>query len=129
MSGAPVEFLGREAQAGNKRSVRHGARSEQAIIPVREERARELRERYPDLDDLRLALLADRLARIQVASAWLDAKGTVVRDRNGRVYDVADRIEKWSSKAERILAELAAERASRGPRDITAQLAEVEDDG
>jgi hypothetical protein len=70
----------------------------------------ELSADYPQLDPRRLALLADRLARIGLARAWLDNQGSIVRDEDGRVFDVVDRLEKWSNRAESILADLEAER-------------------
>ena len=103
-------------QTGNQAAVTHGARSELRLAPVRSEMDVELAADFPHLDDRRRALLADRLARIALARTWLDDRG-VVRDDEGRVFDVADKVEKWSNRAEALLAELERERrdASRPP--------------
>jgi hypothetical protein len=94
---------------GNGAAVKHGARAELLLAPLREAHALALRRDYASLDERRLAILADRLARMDNARAWLDAQGTVVRDELGRVFDVVDRLESWGRRAEAILAELEAE--------------------
>jgi hypothetical protein len=66
------------------------------------------------LDSLRLAILADRLARIDVASTWLDQRGTVVRGKRGEVYDIAVHVERWATRVEQVLGEL--EREAHGER-------------
>jgi hypothetical protein len=116
------------AEKGNTRAVKHLGRSDLAIIPVREERARVLRAQFPQLDDLRLALLADRLARIAVASAWLDQQENgVVRDKRGNVFDVADKVEAWSRAAEKILAEIEAESRGAKKLDLASLMSALED--
>jgi hypothetical protein len=103
------------AGAGNGRAVSSGVHSQAKLAPVRERYARDLRERYPSLDDLRLAMLADRLARIELATTWLDGKGTIFRNRrSGLVFDVVDRLERWASRVEQIVADL--EREQHGER-------------
>ncbi len=72
------------AEVGNERSLVHGTRSERKLAPVRERHARELRERYPGLDDYRLAILASRLAKIELATAWLRPAGHCRPDPQGR---------------------------------------------
>jgi len=106
----------------NRRAVSHGATSELTLAPLREAAARELRQDYPHLDGRRLAILADRLARLESARLWLDAQGGVVRSRQGDVFAVVDRIEKWSNTAEQRLAEAEAE--ARAPRPAEEILAE-----
>jgi transposase len=113
---------------GNTRRLVHGAHSERALAPCRERHARELRHDFPDLDGRRLALLADRLARIEVASRWLDGQDTIVLD-DGRVLDAADRVEKWSSRAEGVLAALHAECAPDPRQAFADYMAERYGDG
>lgn len=103
------------AEPGNRRALTNGAHSEQTLAPVRLRHAADLRRDFPDLDDRRLALLADRLARIEVAIAWLDEQGGIVRDKHGNPYPIADRIEKWSTRAETVLQGIAAERSAPVP--------------
>jgi transcriptional regulator with XRE-family HTH domain len=97
------------AEEGNTRAMTHGAHSERHIAPLREKHAAELRVSYPRLDDRRLVLLADRLARIEAVSAWLDAQEGIVRDHNGEVYAVVKELERWTSRAEQVLADVEAE--------------------
>ena len=112
---------------GNTAALKSGATSELALAPLRVELAASLSVDYPNLDPRRQALLADRLARIALARQWLDEQGRIVRDEQGRVFDVCDRLEKWSSRAESILAELEAERRETSrPRDLAAELAALE---
>ncbi len=85
-----------------------GVHSEHTVAPLRVEMDAELARDYPGLDERRRALLADRLARVALARAWVDDRG-IVRDEQGRVFDVVDRLEKWSNRAESILAELEGE--------------------
>lgn len=97
------------AEPGNSRAVTHGATSERRLAPVRERQVGELRASYPRLDDRRLVLLADRLARIEVASEWLDRQAGIVRNADGEVYAVVKEVERWSARAEQVIAEVEAE--------------------
>lgn len=97
------------AEAGNTRAITHGVNSERRIAPLREKHVAELRVSYPRLDGRRLVLLADRLARIEAASAWLDSQEGIVRDENGEVFAVVKELERWTSRAEQVLAEVEAE--------------------
>jgi transposase-like protein len=95
---------------GNTYSLTHGVDSERKLAPLREAHAQALRRDYDFLDDRRLALLADRLARADAARAWLDLQGGVVRDHKGEVFPVVDRLEKWVTQAEKAIGELEAEK-------------------
>lgn len=97
------------AEEGNSRAMTHGVYSERRVAPLREKHVAELRRDYPRLDGRRLTLLADRLARIEAASAWLDQQDGLVRDENGEIYAVVKALETWSTRAEVLLAEVEAE--------------------
>jgi DNA-binding transcriptional MerR regulator len=103
--GQPVAGAG----PGNLRAMIHGAHSEKRVAPLREKHVAALANDYPRLDDRRRTLLADRLARIEAASAWLDDQESLVRDENGEVYSVVKAVETWSTRAEQLLAEIEAE--------------------
>lgn len=108
------------APPGHTRSLKHGVNSERKLAPLRDAFAAELRTRFPLADELRIALAADRLARWRCAVTWLDAQPNgVVRNRKGEVFDVADRLEKWSNRAEQVLTEL--EQETRGASVSVAQ--------
>lgn len=82
----------------------HNAQAEGALAPLREHHARELACDFPDLDDRRRAILADKLARIECAAGWLDTQGTVVADPvRGETFPVVDRLESWTNVAWRLL--------------------------
>ena len=74
------------APKGNTRAVKHGAKTEQLVAPRREAHMIRLRDDYPHLDDRRLALMADRLARIDLATAWLEKQKSLVHNKEGDVY-------------------------------------------
>jgi hypothetical protein len=101
----------------------HGTNSETFLAPLRSRLTVELHDDFPWLDDRRLALLADLLARIELGSRWLDAKGTVVRNRSGDAYPIAMLVEKWSARADALLRELHAEKARRQAADADVELA------
>jgi hypothetical protein len=82
----------------------------------RQKHALELTQSYPELDQRRVAILADRLARLESAWAWLDGQGSVVRDGEGEVFPVAGRLEKWAVVAELRLAEAEGEHKRQGRR-------------
>ncbi|MFA9269965.1 MAG: hypothetical protein ACEQSX_04290 [Baekduiaceae bacterium] len=110
---------GNPAPQGNTRRLVHGGRtrSEQTLEPLRTEMAVGLRRDYPGLDDRRLAILADRLARMESARRWLDGQDGVVRGKDGEPFPVVALIETWGRQAEKILAELEAERRKGGKYD------------
>lgn len=105
---------GNPAPHGNTRRLTHGTRSERRLEPLRIEMAAGLRCDYPDLDDRRLAILADRLARMESGRRWLDAQDGVVRNAKGEPWPVVALIETWARQAEQILADLERERRSSG---------------
>lgn len=115
------------APRNNVRALSHGVNSERMIAPVRAEHAAELARRYPWIDDGRRALQAQRLAQIDLAATWIDGKGGVVRDDEGRVFDVADRLANWLGGAERWYARAEEERREIRRSDVLdAVLAEAE---
>lgn len=103
----------------------HGARHELSVAPVRELHYRALLDDYPELDVRRAALLADRLARIELARAWLDRQDGVVRNDDGDVFGVVPHLEKWATRAEQILRDLEEERAARADAGSLGRLAEA----
>ena len=116
-------------EAGNAANLRHGTRSERRIAPVRERHARDLAERYPWIDPARIALQAQRLAQIDLASAWLDEQGTVVRDSEGSVFDVADKLARWLVQAEQWFDRAEGERREQGRYDALADFMSDDDEG
>jgi len=88
-----------------------------------------LAARYPAIDPSRRALQAQRLAQIDLASRWIDEQGTVVRDDEGRVFDVADKLARWLCQAEAWFERAEAERREAGRFDAIADFLEGADDG
>lgn len=54
----------------NTRAVKHDASSELTLAPVYAKHAGVLKERYHPLDGVRLALLANLFARIELSTTW-----------------------------------------------------------
>jgi transposase len=88
------------AAPGNERAVKSGVYSERRIAPCRERHARDLAERYPDLDPGRRCTEAQRRAMIELASDWIDDRGTVVHGE-GRTFDIAVKLAGWLTSSER----------------------------
>jgi hypothetical protein len=111
---------------GNTRAVVHGATGKRSIAEPLQRHREELRRDYPALDDRRLALLAEPLARIEVAVAWLEAQDGL-HDDKGRLYAVIDRLESWTTTAWKRLTDVEREaRESKGaPADINTYLAQT----
>ncbi len=115
------------APKGNTRAVKHGAKTEQLVAPRREAHMIRLRDDYPHLDDRRLALLADRLARIDLATAWLEKQKSLVHNKQGDVYRVAELVEKWAARAEAVLAEAEKERNKPRRVDLAQEMSALEE--
>ena len=116
--------------------MKAGVRSQRKLAPVREKHARDLRSKYPSLDGVRLALLSNLFAKIDLGNAWLDKQGGVVRDKHGEVYAVAKEVDKWEQRADRLIRELEEERRGAKPvPNLADEMAaldapdEPEDDG
>jgi hypothetical protein len=108
---------------GNQRAATAGgATGEFAVAPLRHKHAEELLQDFPWIDGRRRAILADRLARIEAAIAWLDRQGGVVRNREGEVYPVVDRVDRWGSRVEKLLRELDEEGRALGRSRLPDQL-------
>jgi hypothetical protein len=89
----------------------HGAYGGPRLAELRNTHDVELAASYPALDDRRRRLLADRLARVELAAAWLDDNGLMRRGQRGDVHPVVVHLERWASRAEDVLQ--AAEQAQR----------------
>jgi hypothetical protein len=122
-----VESAGRgvvpnRAESGNERAMVHGVYSERRISPVREQHVLDLAERFPGFDRARIALQAQRLAQIDLGSAWLDQQGGVVRSEHGQVFDIADKVLRWAAQAEAWFERAEAERREHGKHDALAEV-------
>lgn len=99
------------------------------MAPARERHMKALRADYPSLDNRRLALLADRLARIDLASAWLDKQRGIVHTEDGGVFLIAKEVEKWASRAEVLLERAEAERRAKPRRDLAMEMSAMGEGG
>jgi hypothetical protein len=99
-------------EKGHELSIKSGTRSERKIAPLRETHSKWLSERYPDIDPSRRLLQAQRLAQIDLAAAWVDEKG-IVRNAQGQVYDVCDKLSRWLCQAENWFQQAEAETRER----------------
>jgi hypothetical protein len=118
------------AEPGNTRGVTHGTRSEKKLDPARRQFAEEVRRRYPDLDDFRLALLADRLAKIQLGNNWLDRQANgPIRTRKGDVFAIVKQIDGWSASVEKTIRDLEREKGGGGKSLAELMSAAIEEAG
>jgi hypothetical protein len=115
------------APKGNMRNLKHGARTPQLVAPRREQHLAVLRADYPHLDERRLALMADRLARIDLATAWIEKQKSLVYDKQGNVFQVAREVEKWAARAEQVLAEAEKEGRKAHRVDLATEMSELEE--
>lgn len=110
LRGASPNPDGRARQLANLQRGREGlhrAYSPKHLAPLQEKHDAELAQDYPNLDRRRRALLADRLARVELASAWTREHGITPMTRGKRhaeAYPIVDRLERWASRAEDMLA-------------------------
>lgn len=115
-------------EPGNQRATTHGAHAEVVLAPLRTRFLSEVVQvRWPWLDAIRSDLAADLMARIEAARKWVDLNG-IVRDHNGNVPDVVDRLDKWSGRLDKLITELEREAKERGASpgdDLAAHLARI----
>lgn len=97
------------AGPGNQRRRTHGAYSDEVVRPLRERRHEQLVERYPFKSPEDLMPLADRLGRIDAITLW-EAENGIVGDKRGSVFQASSTKDEWARRAERVVAELEAER-------------------
>jgi hypothetical protein len=99
----------------------HGAKGGVQLEAARVRHDRELGHDYPGLDHRRRALLADRLARIELVSAFVAEHGIGpgTKVRRGEVYAIVDKLESWSRAAEVMLT--AAEAGQAGTVGVTLE--------
>ena len=113
-----------KAKPGNTKAVTHGATSEQLLAPLRERLREQLRVDFPGMDERVVAMLASRLAKIERAEAFLDERG-IIKNDDGDVYPIADRVEKWSRRAEDLLRSAGVQRQAGSPVDLAMAIAEL----
>jgi len=99
------------------------------VAPRREQHIAVLKQDYPHLDDRRLVLMADRLARIDLATAWIEKQRSLVYSKQGDVFQVVQLVEKWSQRAEQVLkeAEQEARQERTGKVDLALEMSALED--
>jgi hypothetical protein len=113
-----------KAKPGNLKALKHGATSEQLLAPLRQRFHAQLRIDFPDTDDRVLAMLASRMAKIEQAESWLEERG-VIKNEDGDVYPIADRVEKWSRRAEDLLRSAGVQHQAGSPVDLAMAIAEL----
>ena len=104
----------RAKQLGNLRpagAVKHGATSEGKLAPLRAQHRSALLQRFPGLDEQRLSLLADLLARIELAGEFIDVHGLMRNTR--QPHPVLELLSRWERRAWEMLSALEAERRAQ----------------
>jgi len=112
----------RQAQLSNLRpdaAVKAGAFSESTLTPLREPFLVEFTRQFghvAGVDELRLA--ADRRARIEAITEWLDKNGVIADKRSGRPRPIVTELERLQAAHERLIRAL---RARPGAADIVVR--------
>lgn len=114
-----------KAEPENLLAVKTGAQSEQLLAPARDRLLIGVQEHYPELSDPEQHMLADRLARIELASAFIDRNGLFRNRKKGEPWPIVDRLEKWTNRAENLLRLARIERREHSPIDVAVALAEL----
>ena len=91
-------------------AVTHGATSERKLAPLRDRHRDELMRRFPQLDEQRLSLLADLLARCDLARDFIDVRGLMRNTREP--HPVLELLSRWERRAWEMLGELQPVRPS-----------------
>jgi hypothetical protein len=105
----------RKSQLANLRrspgAVQHGATSERCVAPLRVKHRADLGARYPGIDEHRLRLLSDLLARIDLASEFVDVHGLMRNTREA--HPVLELLTRWERRAWDMLSQLAPKDGGR----------------
>jgi hypothetical protein len=105
-------------------AVSHGAMSEGKLKPLRAEHRAALLRRFPQLDEHRLWLLSDLLARIDLVSEFVDVHGLM---RNTcQTYPVLELLTRWERRAWDMLSQLAAKDPGPRERDRDTSMLQIE---
>jgi len=94
-------------------AVTHGTTSERKLAPLRDHHRGELMRRFPQLDEHRLSLLADLLARCELARDFIDVRGLMRNTREPHL--VLELLSRWERRAWEMLGELRPVRQSVDP--------------
>ena len=100
-------------------AFKHGATSERKLQPLRAQHRAALRQRFPGLDAQRLSLLADLLARIDLAGEFIDVHGLMRNTR--QPHPVLELLSRWERRAWEMLSALEAE--DQAKRESRAEMA------
>jgi hypothetical protein len=85
-------------------AIRHGVTSERELEPLRVKHRAELRERFGRIDEHRLTLLSNLLARLDLAHEYVDVHGLMRNTR--QAHPVLALLERWEQHSWRMLSEL-----------------------
>lgn len=117
---------------GNARAVTHGATSKKQIDALVPEMRAVILTHFPWLDDVRCSLLATVMAQHESGSRWLGYQPEgVVRNDQGDVWPIADRLDKWSTRILRVWGDLKAEGQARATQTQSLEdylASSIEDD-
>lgn len=95
-----------KASPGNTHAATHGARGELTVAPKRAEALEAFKERYPKVNEMRLALAADLAARVELACEYIDKRGLFKDRRSGELRPVVVQMDRWAARLDALLAEL-----------------------
>jgi len=108
-------------------SLQHGAQSKVLLAPLKAEAARWARDRWPWLDDTRLALIATLAARIRRVEMWCDENDIIAaRNRHTiRCQPVVAECDRWEARLEVLIRQLDVEGLARRQADAEVTFEQV----
>jgi hypothetical protein len=95
-------------------AIKHGARSEERVRPLRERHVAELAKAFPSATELEVAIQAHRLAQLDLLGAFMDERGVIRHKRRGEVFPAAGLMEKIATSFERQQAILLERERTKG---------------
>jgi hypothetical protein len=100
----------------------HGARTQQKLAPLREQALEWSRERWPQLDDARRALVADLAARIRRIELWADESDILLRRKTGvDVHPAVVHADRWQARLDALIERLDGEQRERERAIVTGE--------
>jgi hypothetical protein len=105
-------------------AVSHGATSEGKLKPLRAEHRAALLQRFSQLDEHRLGLLSDLLARIDLGSEFVDVHGLMRNTR--QPHPVLELLTRWERRAWDMLSQLAAKGPGARECDRETSMLQIE---
>lgn len=106
---------------------KHGAYGGPELDRLRAGHGERLLAEFPSMHASRRALLADLLARVELVWSWTAENGLMptAANRRGETFPVIDRLDRWSARADALIAQAEAHEREQGAQRSRKSLDEV----